>query len=71
MKKPLFGNNIEPSCSYCRYGKYNSTRDIILCVKKGVVEPYYSCKSFKYNPLKRKPARPLLVEKFDISDFDL
>ncbi len=71
MKKALFGNNIEPSCSYCKYGKYNNSENIILCVKVGVVEPYDSCKKFKYSPLKRTPPQPISIEKFDVRDFDI
>ena len=45
----------------------------ILCTKQGVVAPGGSCRSFKYDPLKRVPPRPaaLDTEKLKEADFSL
>lgn len=67
----LFNKNIEPSCSYCKFGKYSVDNDKILCNKKGVLEVYDSCWRFKYDPLKRIPKQQLVLPKFDKSDFEL
>ena len=56
MSNKLFGNNIEPACEYCVNGK-RSDNGMILCVKVGVVNPFFSCKKFDYDPLRRKPKK--------------
>lgn len=71
MRKKLFGNNIPPACEYCDYGKETADGEMILCGKCGLVKPFYSCKKFKYNPLKRipKPVKPL--PKYQKGDFEI
>ena len=39
--------------------------------KKGIVEPDGRCRKYSYDPLKRRPKKPLLVEKADPSEFEL
>lgn len=67
----LFNKKIEPSCSYCRYGKYSIDNNKILCNKKGILEIYNSCNKFRYDPLKRSPKRQIILPKFEKSDFQL
>lgn len=71
MKKLFNKNDVTPSCSYCIHGKSSPNKESVLCIKKGVVGLDYSCKKFKYDPLKRKPIRPKDIEKFEESDFSL
>lgn len=71
MKKLLNKKDVTPACSYCVHGKFAPDKESILCIKKGVVSLDYSCKRFKYDPLKRKPIRPRNIEKFDESDFSI
>lgn len=71
MKKLFNKKDITPSCSYCVHGKFAPDNESVLCLKKGVVSIDFSCKRFKYDPLKRKPIRPRNIEKFDESDFAL
>ena len=52
----LFQKNIEPRCTYCQRGT-PLDEEKILCTKQGVVAPGGSCRSFKYDPLKRVPRR--------------
>lgn len=66
MRLKYFDNNIEPACEYCSFGKACSGNDMILCQKKGIVAPYYQCRHFRYDPLRRKP-KPLA--KLDTSAF--
>ncbi|MCD7775573.1 MAG: hypothetical protein LUH40_08335, partial [Clostridiales bacterium] len=54
MSKNLYGGSIPPKCEYCENGKSVSGEEIILCIRKGVMQPDSCCKKFKYNPLKRK-----------------
>ena len=70
-KIQLFGNNIDPACSYCRFGKKNQDGSKILCEKVGVVAPSFFCRKFRYDPVKRVPARQAQLPEYDPSDFRL
>lgn len=70
-KKELFGNRIEPACGYCRFGKPTNDGGHILCPKAGVVAPYYHCRHYRYDPLRRVPARQVELPKYDPSDFEI
>lgn len=67
----LFGNNIEPACTYCALGKPAADNIMVLCRKYGPVAPYFKCKRFKYDPLKRVPKRPPRLPDFSPEDFSL
>lgn len=68
----LFRKKIERSCSYCQHGTAMNDGQI-LCAKKGIVVPEYSCRKFVYNPCKRIPPKmkALNVDKYDEIDFSL
>ena len=71
MANKLFGNNIDPTCEYCSYGK-KSENGMILCSKLGVVNPYFSCKKFDYDPLKRVPRKMNhRLPKYSQKDFEI
>ena len=53
----LFRRNIDPRCAYCQFAATLSERDC-MCVKRGVVPVEHHCRKFRYDPLKRVPARP-------------
>ena len=53
----LFQKKIEPRCTYCARGRALS-EDQVICDRKGVMSAGSSCRSFKYDPLKRVPPRP-------------
>jgi hypothetical protein len=67
----LFGNTIDPSCSYCEYGKLSADDQIVLCEKYGPVSPFYHCRKYLYSPLKRKPRKNPTLPKFDPADFSI
>lgn len=67
----FFGDKISPACVYCELGHTASDKKMILCKKKGVVSPYYSCKKFVYAPLKRIPKRLPKLPSFSDEDFSL
>ncbi|MGI5959533.1 MAG: hypothetical protein ACOX60_08970 [Massiliimalia sp.] len=67
----LFGSHIEPSCSYCKSGKKTSDKQMVLCNRYGVVAPYYSCRWFRYAPLKRVPRRHQVLPEYQKEDFSL
>lgn len=68
----LFRKNIEPSCTYCQRGQQINETDV-MCVKHGIVAAEHHCRSFKYDPLKRVPPRPAVLDtaKLKEEDFSL
>ena len=68
----LFQKDIEPRCCYCQRGT-QLDEEQILCVKKGVVSPGSSCRSFRYDPRKGipPPRVPLVRGKWRDEDFPL
>ena len=65
----LFRKDIEPRCAYCERGT-QLDEDKILCSKKGVVSPGSSCRSFRYDPLKRVPPPPVVPDFSRLKDED-
>ncbi len=70
-KKKLFGNHIEPSCETCALGTLSSDGESVLCRHAGAPSKHYSCKRFRYDPLKRTPHREPTLLTFNASDFSL
>ena len=70
MKTLFFKNKIEPSCSYCKFGKVDSNEKV-YCHKKGIKNIDESCKSFKYDPLKRVPKKIVLSSEYSKKDFEI
>ena len=64
-KYSFFGNNIEPSCSYCRNYISSEENECAMHLSIGLDG---KCKAFDYDPLMREP---LLEKKLDITDFTL
>lgn len=68
LQGKLFGNNIEPDCSYCDH--CISDGENRICIKNRYIENG-KCRKFKYDPLLRKPFRAPVLPKFDPEDFKL
>ncbi len=68
-KKALFQENIEPRCAYCAKGA-PLEEGKILCAKKGVVPAGGQCGKFRYDPLKRIPPRPAVLDTGKLSQED-
>jgi hypothetical protein len=69
--KTIFSKDIDPRCIYCTRSQPLNIKESI-CVKRGVVEPYDRCPSFRYDPLKRVPPRPAkLGSDYTPEDFHL
>ncbi len=70
--KRFFDKNIEPRCEYCEKGYLSADGKNVLCKKKGVVEKGFSCFSFAYDPILRKPkpSAPVMPQ-YDPEDFKL
>ena len=68
----LFRKKIEKSCSYCKFGTKLDDEEV-LCARKGLVSIDGKCRKFRYEPLKRIPAKPKAqnFESFKEEDFSL
>lgn len=68
----LFRKVQSKMCIYCKHCS-NIDKDLLLCVKRGIVSADKSCSKFIYDPLKRIPPRKLAVDraKFNEDDFNL
>ena len=72
MKSKLLNKDAyEAICRNCKHGRLSPEGDTVLCVKKGIVDPDGSCRRYSYDPLKRIPKKPLLVERANPSDFEI
>jgi hypothetical protein len=61
----LFRKNIEPACAYCLKGSgINETE--IVCRKHGIVEPWWNCRWFRYDPYKREPSKPPKLKQVEL-----
>ncbi len=71
MSDPLFRKNIEPRCAYCAQSR-PLDENAVLCRKKGPMPVTESCRSFRYDPLRRTPPKPaVLKDNFTAADFAL
>jgi hypothetical protein len=68
----LFRKSIEPRCTYCQRGASLGEGEVI-CPKKGIVSEGGHCRHFVYDPLKRQPNAPAVLDlsKLDEEDFSL
>ena len=51
----IFKKDIAPCCKYCSRGSVCKGTKKVVCAKKGIADFDDSCRSFKYDPLKREP----------------
>lgn len=67
----LFQKDIEPRCAYCAQGRPMGER--VICARKGIMDPAAHCRSFRYDPLKRVPPKPVKLDftKWKDEDFVL
>ena len=68
----LFRKDMDPRCAYCQRGQQINEREV-PCVKRGIMMVEDHCRSFRYDPLKRVPPRPVSLdtEKLSEADFSL
>ena len=68
----LFRKKIPKSCTYCSHGT-NLNNDQVLCIKRGIVPVYKSCRKFRYDPCKRIPPKVKAPDfaKYLSEDFSL
>lgn len=68
----LFRKKIPKSCSYCIHSaRLEDT--LVLCSKKGIKSMNDKCLRFRYDPLKRIPAKAKALDfsKYDQEDYSL
>jgi len=68
----LFRKKIDRYCTYCQFGaKIND--DQVICQKCGIVPASHQCRRFRYDPLKRVPARSKTQDftKYNDKDYSL
>lgn len=72
MKKKLLNmDTVEKICKNCAHGRHTPDGDGVLCVKKGVMLPFSSCRKFEYDPLNRTPAQPVDFGGYSAEEFKL
>ena len=71
MKKSVLSGDISPKCIYCENGQVTDNGTLVLCPKKGVMQPDSACRKFRYDPLKRTPQTVKLQSGFTAEDFSL
>ena len=72
MKSKLLEKKKYPAaCEYCKHGRLSPDEKSVLCIRKGIVELDGKCRRYAYDPLKRRPKKPLLIERADPADFEL
>ena len=57
----LLRKDIEPRCTYCAHGSPLADGKRIACRKRGVMDAADHCRSFRYDPLRRVPAKPAVL----------
>ena len=70
-KKVVSVQDITPACKICSHGILSPDGESVLCVKTGIRLLDSSCRSFKYDPLKRVPMRAPSRGGFTKEDFEL
>ena len=71
MKK-VYRQKLPPKCDYCVHGRPAPDAEAVLCVKLGIMDPGSSCRSFRYDALKRTPEpRARISTDFSPEDFQL
>lgn len=71
MSKSFFDKTIPPNCQYCIHGSKSEYSQEILCKKHGVTALRDSCRQYKYDPLKREPAKIKIADNYKPEDFSL
>ena len=71
MSKALFPQKAYGACKNCLHGRFSFDGMRILCIQNGVVDFEFSCRKYRYNPLKRVPRRAPLLPTFNSEEFEL
>lgn len=69
--KKYFDKTVPPACAYCRHSRVLLGGGELFCVKRASVDPYDSCRSYRYDVLKRVPAVKGIGRDYKDGDFEL
>lgn len=67
----LFAKKAHRACRHCANGRQAEGGERVLCIHKGIVEPDFSCRKYRYDPLKRVPKRRPALPTFSADEFKL
>lgn len=62
--------DFEKLCVYCECAIKINGDDCVLCTKRGIVPATYKCGKYSYDPLKRIPPKPTVIEPLEYVDID-
>ena len=58
-------NNEDNICGLCVNGKLSKDGEIVTCSIKGEVDPFFTCRKFSYDILKRDPGKQRQIEPME------
>jgi len=72
LRQKLFNKkDYREVCENCFFGVLSPEKNCVFCSQTGIVKNEYSCKKYKYDPLKRIPKRPKKLPSYNENDFKL
>lgn len=71
MQKKAFNKKLPHYCEYCVHGICSEFSNEVLCKKHGITNTKDSCRHYKYDPLKRDPAKVKISDNYTPEDFSL
>ena len=71
LANSVYNKNLPRFCEYCVHGKISVFEKEIICSKHGITNLKDSCKSYRYDPLKRIPSRIKINNDYNPEDFSL
>ena len=71
MQRREFSNDSARVCANCEKASLLVDGDSVLCSKNGVVPAGETCRKYKYDPLKRRPAPAQPLPEVDSADLSL
>ncbi len=69
--KKFFNKDLPKKCEYCSKSTAISGGKEFFCLKKGIVQPFDSCRAFVYDVLKRTPVVKDIGREYNEEDFKL
>ncbi len=69
--KKFFNSSLPHHCEYCTEARPISGGQEYFCMKNGIVDPFDSCKKYRYDPLKRRPENRSFGQDYNPDDLKL
>lgn len=67
----VFNKKVQRTCAWCIHGKPSDFTEEVFCTKRGITDKHDCCRNYKYDPLKRTPAKSRPTGDFQPEDFKL